>query len=71
MIKSDQLDKIILLIAIFINGIVFANSILHHPLSGYDSDENMKYIAVLHEHLPDQKTAMNIFHPHFRIFFPP
>jgi len=57
MIKSDKLEKTILLISILINGIEFANNILHHPLSGYNSDESMRDDAVLHDHLSDQKDS--------------
>ena len=66
----DASDVIIVLLAVTINVIVLVNSILHHPLMGYDVVGHLNYIATLPERLPDRSDSGEYFSPPLPYFLP-
>ncbi len=62
---GHNLNKRLLLLFIFVNGLVLLNALLHAPDANYDGNEHARYIETLAEkgHLPEPKDSKEYFSP--------
>lgn len=69
--SENRINKILVIIFLFINGIVLFNAICHHPYIGYDAGGHLKYIKVLSEfRLPTPRDTHEFFSPPLPYFLP-
>jgi len=60
---DGRLDRLTLALFLAINGLVFANSILHDPGIGYDAVDHLRYIRILPLRLPSEEDTREFFSP--------
>src|SRR5690242_14013328 len=68
--SKQNLNRIILTIAIFINLLVATNSLLHNPSVGYDSKDHLDYVRVVAVHLPTKSDSGEYYSPPLPYFLP-
>lgn len=59
-----------ILIAILINLLVLSNSVIHHPIIGYDTTEHLRYVQVLLDRLPGPEQSAEFFSPPLPYYIP-
>jgi len=70
LMSTQNLNRIILTIACFINLLVATNAFLHNPSVGYDSKEHLNYISVVAVHLPTKSESGEYYSPPLPYFLP-
>ncbi len=66
----DRINKILVLLFILVNSIVFFNAVFHYPKAGYDGYSHLEYIRELAVRLPIKGDTREFFSPPLPYFFP-